>query len=107
MEPTGNVARIAIAVDYDGNGFRRCAVVALNDSALLNALLALSASHLHRLQGQRDTTSKMYLRRSFQQLNRRLHKPNLAESEVTLMTMVVLLSFEVGFHYGRSSGDAN
>ncbi|KAI1078993.1 aldehyde dehydrogenase family-domain-containing protein [Whalleya microplaca] len=90
-----NVARLAIAIDYDGNGYRRLVAVALNDQALLYALLALSASHMNRWQKRPDEQPRLYLRQSLQHLQRRLTKPALARSEVTLMTLLVLLTFEL------------
>lgn len=86
---------MSLAVDYDGNGYRRFAATALNDQALLNALLAWSESHYCRWQRKEDTQSKTQLRRSFEHLQQRLVDPQLARSEVTLMTMIVLLVYDV------------
>ncbi|KAI5867539.1 fungal-specific transcription factor domain-containing protein [Durotheca rogersii] len=92
---TNNIARVIIAVDYDGNGYRRLAAIALADDALLNALLALSASHLNRSQKRTDNTPRLYLRQALQHLQTRLQKPAQSRSELTITTMWILLLFEL------------
>lgn len=92
---TENLSRISLAVDYDGNGYRRFVGVSLNDGALLNAILGTSEAHLNRWQRKKDVTSRTYIKKSLQQLQRRFEKPALLRSETTLMTIVVHLTYEV------------
>lgn len=101
-----NVSRISIAVDHAENGFRKLSASALNDLGLLNALLALSASHMSRWQQRPDKTSAIYLRRALQHLQGRFSRPASARSEITLSTMMVLVIYEVWFLYIASSSYA-
>ncbi|KAF3809802.1 hypothetical protein GCG54_00005346 [Colletotrichum gloeosporioides] len=90
-----NIARLSLAVDYDGNGYRRLAVVSLNDAALLNAILTVSSSHLNRWHGRKDSAPKFHLRKALHHLQKRLLKPAQARSEITFMTMLLLLIYEL------------
>lgn len=98
ISPSENLSRISLAVDYDGNGYRRLASVGLNDGSLLNALLAMSEAHLGKWQRKAAYNSWVYVRRSMQLLQKRLEKPALMRSEVTLMTILVLLTHEVSIN---------
>lgn len=90
-----NIARVSVAIDYDGNGFRRVVAIALNEPALLNALLAISEAHLSRWQRKTDKTSRGYFRKSVRCLQERLKGSETAKSETTLVVMLVLLIYEV------------
>ncbi|KAI0006623.1 fungal-specific transcription factor domain-containing protein [Xylariaceae sp. FL0662B] len=90
-----NFSRISVAIDYDGNGWRKILAVGLNESALQNALLAISESHLTRLQRKSVSQSHKYLQRSLQQLQSRFEEPALLRNEITLMTLLALLVHEL------------
>lgn len=90
-----NIARLALSIDYEDNGYRRLVSIALNEASLLYALLAMSASHLSRWHRLPDTTSRIYLRSAFEQLEQRFASPSKMREEATLATMLVLLGYEV------------
>ncbi|OTA67965.1 hypothetical protein K449DRAFT_461915 [Hypoxylon sp. EC38] len=90
-----NFSRISLAVDYDGNGWRRLVGIGLSEPALQNALLATSEAHLSRLQQKDTSQSHVYLRRSLQLLQFRFERPDLLRSEITLMVLLALLVYEL------------
>lgn len=90
----GNLSRISVAIDYDGNGWRNLVGIGLNEPALQNALLAVSDAHLARLQQRSASRSRVYLKKSLQNLQARFRDPALLRSEITLMTLLVLLIHE-------------
>lgn len=90
-----NIARISLAIDYTSNGYRNLTAKAIYEPALLNAMLAVSASHLSRWQGVPDTLSRGFLRASLRQLRERIAKPSLARQETTLQIILMILSYEV------------
>ncbi|KAH8894013.1 hypothetical protein GQ53DRAFT_821134 [Thozetella sp. PMI_491] len=91
----GNVARLALAIDYDGNGYRSMLPMAMEEPALMNAMLAVAASHHGRWQNTTETVSRKYLRAAIKGLSDRLSRPELVSSPVTLAAMLCLVSFEV------------
>ncbi|KAK7425614.1 hypothetical protein QQZ08_007937 [Neonectria magnoliae] len=106
-----NIARIALAIDYEGNVYRSIVSMAMSDQALLNSILAASSSHLSRWQNTPDTCSAVYTRRALVELENRLCDPVTASSESTLATMLCLISVEAGngsrnwkHHYGGLEG---
>ncbi|KAH8881871.1 hypothetical protein GQ53DRAFT_812402 [Thozetella sp. PMI_491] len=90
-----NLSRISLAIDYDGNGYRRLVNFGVNDEALLNALLAVSEAHLDRLQRKSTSRSRVYIQRALKHLHHRFEKPELLRSETTFMAMMVLLNYEL------------
>ncbi|KAI6083314.1 fungal-specific transcription factor domain-containing protein [Hypoxylon rubiginosum] len=90
-----NFSRISVAIDYDGNGWRRILGVGLNESALQNALLAISEAHLTRLQRKSVSQSHKYVQKSLQSLQSRFEDPALLRNEITLMTLLALLVHEL------------
>lgn len=90
-----NVARIALAVDYNGNGYRSLLPMAMQEPAILNAALALAASHHSRWQHTPDNVSRKYLRAASKALRDRFSTRDLVHSQVTLAAMLLLVSFEV------------
>ncbi|CAI4213960.1 unnamed protein product [Parascedosporium putredinis] len=85
-----NIARIALAIDYTGNGYRSLLPMALREPAVLNAALAVAASHHSRWQHTTDVVSRRYLRAASTALRDRFSKPEHIHSEVTLATMLLL-----------------
>ncbi|KAH8197443.1 hypothetical protein TruAng_008374 [Truncatella angustata] len=83
------------AIDYDGNGWRKLVGVSLNEPALQNALLAISESHLKRLQRKSTSQSRFYIHKSLQHLQGRFQEPALLNNEITLMVLLVLLAYEL------------
>jgi hypothetical protein len=69
--------------------------MALEEPALLNAALAVAASHHSRWQRKADTVSRKYLRAASKALRDRFSAPERIHSQVTLATMLLLVSFEV------------
>lgn len=55
----------------------------------------MSESHLGRWQRRTENNTRVYVRRSLQLLQKRFEKPALMRSEITLMTILVLLTHEV------------
>ncbi|KAI1083678.1 fungal-specific transcription factor domain-containing protein [Whalleya microplaca] len=90
-----NVARVALAVDYDQNGYRSLLPLAYNEPAVLNAALAVAASHYSRWQHTRDDVSRKYLRAAAKSLRDRCSKPELINTPATLASMLLLVTFEV------------
>ncbi|KAB5563498.1 fungal-specific transcription factor domain-containing protein, partial [Coniochaeta sp. 2T2.1] len=90
-----NIARIALAIDYTGNGYRSLLPMAVQEPALLNAVLAVAASHHSRWQHTADTASRKYLGAAAKALRDRFLTPSLVHSQVTLASMLLLVSFEV------------
>jgi len=93
-----NIARIALAVDYTGNGYRSLLPMALREPAVLNAALAVAASHHSRWQHTADNISRKYLRAASKALRDRFLIPDHIHSQVTLAAMLLLVSFEVWPH---------
>lgn len=90
-----NIARIALAIDYNGNGYRSLLPMAVKEPAVLNAALAVAASHHSRWQRKPDTVSRKYLRAASKALRERFLSPNSIHDPVTLASMLLLVSFEV------------
>ncbi|OQE39049.1 hypothetical protein PENCOP_c007G01356 [Penicillium coprophilum] len=90
-----NIARIALAIDYNGNGYRSLLPMAVQEPAVLNAALAVAASHHSRWQRKPDTVSRKYLRAASKALRERFMSPNSIHDPVTLASMLLLVSFEV------------
>ncbi|KAJ3502774.1 hypothetical protein NM208_g16655 [Fusarium decemcellulare] len=92
---TENISKIALAIDYDGNGYRQLLPLAMEEPALVNGILAVASSHHSRWQGVQDTDSRAYLRASTAALARRFRQPQLISTPTTLASMLILVSFEV------------
>ncbi|KAF9888967.1 hypothetical protein FE257_008137 [Aspergillus nanangensis] len=90
-----NIARIALAIDYNGNGYRSLLPMAMQEPAVLNAALAVAASHHSRWQRKTDIVSRKYLRAASKALRDRFTSPDRIHSQVTLASMLLLVSFEV------------
>ncbi|KAH7123275.1 C6 transcription factor [Dactylonectria estremocensis] len=90
-----NVARVALAIDYDGNGYRSLLPMAMTEPALMGAAMAVAASHYSRWQHTSDLTSRKYLRAAAKALRTRFSTPNLVHSPVTLASMLLFVSYEV------------
>ncbi|PHH89414.1 hypothetical protein CDD83_6109 [Cordyceps sp. RAO-2017] len=90
-----NISRIALAIDYSDNGYRSLLPLAMQDTAVLSALVAVAASHYSRWQGSSDKTSRRYLRAAAQALRRRFSTPELVYSPITLACMLLFVSYEV------------
>ncbi|KAH7131119.1 C6 transcription factor [Dactylonectria macrodidyma] len=90
-----NVARVALAVDYDGNGYRSLLPMAMAEPALMGAAMAVAASHYSRWQHTTDHTSRKYLRAAAKALRTRFSTPNLVHSPATLACMLLFVSYEV------------
>lgn len=69
--------------------------MALREPAVLNAALAVAASHHSRWQHTTDVVSRRYLRAASTALRDRFSKPEHIHSEVTLAAMLLLVTFEV------------
>ncbi|KAJ5788306.1 hypothetical protein N7457_003296 [Penicillium paradoxum] len=90
-----NIARIALAIDYTGNGYRSLLPMAAQEPAVLNAALAVAASHHSRWQRKADTMSRKYLKAASKALRERFLAPDRIHDPVTLASMLLLVSFEV------------
>ncbi|KAM3437816.1 hypothetical protein NHJ13734_004462 [Beauveria thailandica] len=90
-----NVARIALAIDYDANGYRSLLPMAMQEPALLNAAIAVAASHYSRWQHTTDTVSRRYHRAASKALRDRFIAGNNIHRQDILATMLLLVSFEV------------
>lgn len=69
--------------------------MAVKEPAVLNAALAVAASHHSRWQRKPDTVSRKYLRAASKALRERFMSPNSIHDPVTLASMLLLVSFEV------------
>ncbi|CAG9998473.1 unnamed protein product [Clonostachys byssicola] len=96
-----NIARIGLAIDHQGNGYRWLLPMAMSEPALLNAALAVAASHHSRWQQSTNNDSLKYLRASCQNLKQRLVDRKLVHSNVTLASMLLLATYEVFAGTGR------
>ncbi|VUC23385.1 unnamed protein product [Clonostachys rosea] len=99
-----NIARIGLAIDHHGNGYRWLLPMAMSEPALLNAALAVAASHHSRWQQKTDDVSQKYLRASCKDLKQRFTNPKLTHSTVTLATMLLLSTYEVFLGSDRWKG---
>ncbi|CAI6029595.1 hypothetical protein V2G26_010318 [Clonostachys chloroleuca] len=90
-----NIARIALAIDHQENGYRSLLPMALAEPAVLNAALAVAASHHSRWQHTGDDVSRKYLGLACKALRNRFIDPKLRNSPVTLASMLLLVSYEV------------
>ncbi|KAK8143439.1 hypothetical protein G3M48_007245 [Beauveria asiatica] len=90
-----NIARIALAIDYDANGYRSLLPMAMQEPALLNAAIAVAASHYSRWQHTTDTVSRRYHRAASKALRDRFIAGNNIHRQDILATMLLLVSFEV------------
>ncbi|CAH0051415.1 unnamed protein product [Clonostachys solani] len=91
-----NMAKIALAIDYDGNVYRSFLPMAMSHTPLLNAILAFSSAHLSRWQNTTDNSSNRYAVQALVELEKSLRDPILASSEATLATMLCLICLEAG-----------
>ena len=69
--------------------------MSVQEPALLNAVLAVAASHHSRWQHTADKASRKYLRAAARALRDRFATPSLVHSQVTLASMLLLVTFEV------------
>ncbi|KAF4539587.1 uncharacterized protein LTHEOB_9976 [Lasiodiplodia theobromae] len=92
---TDEIARIALAVDYEGNGYRRLVAMCVENEGLLSAMLAVAASHRSKWMRSTDTESSKYARRAIRHLQSQLKTPAAAKGEGVLATMLCLTSYEV------------
>ncbi|KAE9582887.1 hypothetical protein CGMCC3_g1224 [Colletotrichum fructicola] len=90
-----NLARVALAIDYNENGYRSLLPLALHDPGLMNAALAVASSHHSRWQQRSDKDSRRYLRAAAAALKGRFGNSSDLNSPVTLTIMLLLVSFEV------------
>ncbi|KAH6670989.1 fungal-specific transcription factor domain-containing protein [Plectosphaerella plurivora] len=90
-----NVSRISLAVDNNENGYRLLLPLALAEPSLLNATLAVAASHHSRWQHTVDLSSRKYLRASCTSLRDRFADPELIRQPATLASMLFLATYEV------------
>jgi hypothetical protein len=91
----GNFARVALAIDYNNNGYRSLLPMAMTESGLMSALLAVAASHYGRWQRTTETASRRYRRHALEALQTRFSQPDLIQSPVTLACMLALVTYEV------------
>ncbi|KAF9630166.1 hypothetical protein BFW01_g347 [Lasiodiplodia theobromae] len=92
---TDEIARIALAVDYEGNGYRRLVAMCVENEGLLSAMLAVAASHRSKWMRATDTESSKYARKAIRHLQSQLQTPAAAKGEGVLATMLCLTSYEV------------
>ncbi|KAJ9149909.1 Zn(2)-C6 fungal-type DNA-binding domain protein [Pleurostoma richardsiae] len=90
-----NFARVALAIDYNNNGYRSLLPMAMTESGLMSALLAVAASHYGRWQRTTETASRRYRRHALEALQTRFSQPDLIQSPVTLACMLALVTYEV------------
>ncbi|KAL3487077.1 fungal-specific transcription factor domain-containing protein [Aspergillus germanicus] len=91
-----NLARIGLATDYEGNGYRKWIRVATSDSLLLDTILAVAISHYARWQRQTSLNdSQTHHRQALRQLRDRLQDPVMVRNESTLAAMMFLITYEV------------
>jgi Fungal specific transcription factor domain len=90
-----HVASICLAIDYTENGYRMLAPVAMQEPALYNAMLAVSAAHRSRWERIQDTNSHKYLRKALVALQASLSDPEAAMKESTVCAILCLVSYEV------------
>ncbi|TQV95291.1 C6 transcription factor [Cordyceps javanica] len=90
-----NISRIALAIDYDTNGYRSLLPMAMQEPAVLNAAIAVAASHYSRWQHTPDTVSRKYHRAAAKALHDRFMARNNIHRQDILATMLLLVSFEV------------
>jgi hypothetical protein len=69
--------------------------MAMKEPALLNAMLALAASHVSKWRNVQDTESQKYLRQALLHLQKTIKDPVLAQRESTLGVILCLVSYEV------------
>lgn len=69
--------------------------MAAQEPAVLNAALAVAASHHSRWQRKADTMSRKYLRAASKALRERFMSPDRIHDPITLASMLLLVSFEV------------
>lgn len=69
--------------------------LALQCPGLMNALLAVSASHLSRWQNTFDASSHAYLRQAAIALKDRLGDPSKAQDQTTIALVLLFISYEV------------
>ncbi|KAI4858695.1 fungal-specific transcription factor domain-containing protein [Hypoxylon rubiginosum] len=90
-----NFARVALAIDYNTNGYRSLLPMAMHEPVLMNAILAVASSHHSRWQKTTDNTSRQYRRSALQALRQRFNDPELVKSPATLASMLALVTYEV------------
>ncbi|EXJ72491.1 uncharacterized protein A1O5_04996 [Cladophialophora psammophila CBS 110553] len=90
-----NLSRIAIAIDYDENGYRSLLHSGINDPCLLYSILAVASSHYSKWQKIQDRESLRYLKKALSSLQSRLKDPALVYQESTIVAMLSLMSYEI------------
>lgn len=90
-----NLSSIALATDYNENGYRSLLPYALEQPALMKGILAVASSHLSKLQKRKDVQSPVYIRQAIKKLQTTITQPELVARESTLATMMCLVSYEV------------
>ncbi|KAL4969797.1 fungal specific transcription factor domain-containing protein [Aspergillus stella-maris] len=91
-----NLARVGLAMDYEGNGYCKWIQVATSDNLLLETMLAVTISHYARWQGQESLNdSHSHYKQALKQLRDRLQDPVMVRNESTLAAMMFLISYEV------------
>ncbi|KAF2651154.1 hypothetical protein K491DRAFT_637975 [Lophiostoma macrostomum CBS 122681] len=90
-----NISRIALAVDYNENGYRSLLKLALAHEEIMDGLLAVSASHYCRWQNKADDLSHSHLRRAAKGLKARFESTRFAEDCTTVALMLLFISYEV------------
>lgn len=93
--PPENVARIALAIDYNGNGYRALLPMAIQEPALMSAAMAVAAAHYSRWQHTTETMSRKYLLSAVKSLRDRFLTPKLVHDQITLASMLLMVSYEV------------
>lgn len=96
----GNFARVALAIDYEENGYRCLLPMAIVEPGLMSAVLAVAASHYSRWQKTTDMVSRKYRRAALQALRDRFNQPELIQSPTTLACMLALVTYEVSIFHG-------
>jgi hypothetical protein len=69
--------------------------MAMEEPALMSTAMAVAASHYSRWQHTTDTTSRKYLRSAAKALSNRFLTPELVNDQITLASMLLLVSYEV------------
>lgn len=82
--------------DSEGNPFQDQLVpLAVSNPALLHSMIALSASHLTRSQGQHDLAAAKHYSLALRELNATLSDPKTAKSDSTLGACLLLCVYEI------------
>ncbi|KAJ5109286.1 hypothetical protein N7456_005961 [Penicillium angulare] len=93
--PNSTFFKIGLAVDYDSNGYRGLLPFAMNDISVMNAMLAVAASHYSRWQNTTDVESQNYLKNSISGLQEKIRIPAKAREPTTILCMLLLVTHEI------------